>query len=218
MNTTLATPPPPPTQDTTLEWWTKMGEQIVRTYRTTDKALETCQWEIGDWLVTGETGFGKKAYDEAERITGFERASLYNIVWVVRKFPRVPNSLRSETNLTWSHFKELARIQDEKFREIVLEEVNDGLPHSVREVREMVDTQLKSLKKLTRSGGKPRPPQTKIYQRILFAKERKRFKQLAQAKGKAPDQLLREIVHEYLVAHKDELATKSKRARKVGSS
>src|SRR2546428_678779 len=101
---TESKPPVIGNQPLDFETWKENGARHFHNLQMTEKTLETNRWEIGDWLVQGEGEFGKKAYEEAQRISGWERESLYNVVWVVKKFPTI--SLRSETGLKWSHFKE----------------------------------------------------------------------------------------------------------------
>ena len=189
--------------------WKQRGSDLVdevKKYVKAAEAHEVTQWGIGDWLLQGEDGLGEfKMYEEAERITGFERNYLYTVVWVVKRFPP---SLRKENALRWSHFKELARIPDEQIREQVLVRVGDGFDHSVRDVRLLVDQELKKLEQQKRSGKQPRP-QKEVYLRVpLSLDEHKQVKQLAKAEGKRPETLLQGIVRSYLVAHKDEISAK----------
>ncbi len=111
--------------------WKEHGLNLVRELRTTihnlrvaRTAVESEQWKFGEWILEGDRAYGEKAYDVAEKLTGWKRETLYNVVWVVRRFSS--SSLRSEAILSWSHFKELARIKDDQDRERVLEKVSDG--------------------------------------------------------------------------------------------
>jgi hypothetical protein len=81
--------------------WIEFGQSIVKEH-------SPVQWEIGRWLVTGENLYGKKAYREAESLTGYSRRTLYDLVWVVRQV-----SLRNE-DLSWSHHKAVAHLAKEK--------------------------------------------------------------------------------------------------------
>jgi len=163
-------------------------------------ALDDSRWAIGDWLVEGEKQFGEKAYEEAEQITGWERGSLYNVVWVVKRF-REP-SLRSETSLKWSHFKELARIQDENGREELLRQFNDGFAHSVINVRSRVDEVVKKLRE-RKGPEKEKTQKSFVYLQVsLKPDDRDQVKRLAKAANLDSDVFLRNIVEEYLERRK----------------
>lgn len=217
MTTTLVVPAEPQLlsdQRPNFEAWRRKGEELVRSLKTAKNAVEMNQWGIGDWLVRGEKDFGKKAYDEAEQITGLERESLYNIVWVVKKFPI---SLRSETGLKWSHFKELARISDENVREEVLGQLNDGFPHPVVAVRERVDA---VLRKLANNKGPQREtkPKTWVYLQVSMKPDlRDVVKSYARAKRTHPDVLLRKIVTEYFEVHRRDIEATIKRKNLRGA-
>jgi hypothetical protein len=178
-----------------LETWKKEGAALLRNLHQTQSNFEIDRWAIGDWLVAGEDQFGDKAYGEAEQITGWERGSLYNIVWVTRQFPI---SLRSETGLKWSHFKELARIKDDKVRVDLVQKLNDGFPRSVIKIRAQVDSALKMLREHDRTP-KPKRDKTVVHLRISVKREdRDLIKRLARAEGKTPEVFLRGIVLEHL--------------------
>jgi hypothetical protein len=67
-------------------------------------------WWIGDWLRYGTAKFGEK-YTAAARITGYDRHTLENMVYVASCYEF---SLRRE-NLTWSHhFLVAALAPDER--------------------------------------------------------------------------------------------------------
>jgi hypothetical protein len=76
-------------------------------------AIGRCsQWWIGDWVRYGNSKWGEK-YVEAARVTGYDVASLRNMVWVASRFDL---SLRSDT-LTWSHHVLLAPLEPEEQRQ-----------------------------------------------------------------------------------------------------
>jgi hypothetical protein len=210
--TTLATPTEPRFPivggQQSFDTWKRNGEALFRRLEATEEAHETSQWAIGDWLVKGEKNFGEtKAYATAEQITGWVRGTLYNVVSVVRRFPTP--SLRSETKLRWSHFKELARIKDDKKRVEVLEEFADGFEHSVWDVRERVD---KVLEKPAGSGKAARNG-AGFLRTSLKENQRKIFKALANKKGKTTDELLRSIVLKYIEEHKKDIEPKAQKPR-----
>jgi len=187
-----------------FETWKKDGSRRFHSLQTTAKALETDRWAIGDWLIEGEEEFGKKAYEEAEQITGWERGTLYNVVWVVRRFRTL--SLRSETGLKWSHFKELARIEDEQAREVLLRQFNDGFQHSVLDVRSSVDSFLRKLSE-KKDSEKVKPKKSFVYLQVsLKPNDRDLVKLLAKAERKKPELFLRDIVLEYFDRNKKDVA------------
>src|SRR5712671_1261351 len=92
--------------------WKNEGVQLWSEFCGNEKRVESSQWDIGDWILRGMEHFEKeKVYEEAERIFKFDREYLQTVVWVVKRFP-ADSSLRKETNLKWSHFKELAYIRE----------------------------------------------------------------------------------------------------------
>jgi hypothetical protein len=179
-----------------FETWKQEGADLVRSFEDNKNAVETDQWAIGDWLLDGETKFGEKAYAEAEQITGWVRGHLYNVVWVTRRFPTP--SLRSETGLKWSHFKELARIEDENVRIELLQSFNDGFPHSVLKVRSQVDAVLEKMSK-PNSPKDPKTTKSFVYMRVsLKPNVRNLIQRLAKEERKTPEVFLRNVVQQYL--------------------
>ena len=205
MTTTLAPPTESqsPVEAKPFEAWRQKGEELFITLQLKEDAYETSQWDIGDWLLKGEDTlkFGKKAYEAAQQITGWERGTLYNVVSVVRRFQ--DPSLRSETVLRWSHFKELARIEDAAKRLEVLDKMDDGFPKTVLQVRDAVD------KVIEKKPAKQRHSAPKAFylHTSLKKEERYLFKALAKKRKKTPDQLLRSIVLEFIKKHEEEVAT-----------
>jgi hypothetical protein len=193
-----------------LETWKRRGVDLLVNLQATHARLEGDQWAIGDWLVEGADQFKEKAYDEAVKITGFTRGSLYTIVWVTRRFSDI--SLRSETELKWSHFKELARITDENTRTEVLTRFSDGFSHSVVKVREHVDSVLKKTKENPKDTDENKPF---VYLRVaLEPAQHALIKSLAEQKGETPHEFLSSIVHQYLKTKKRPKGSKSLRRSK----
>src|SRR5215471_15486489 len=208
MTTTLVVPtephvgPLPNNQEPVFQTWKVEGERLVGKLNSSKDAYENSQWAVGDWLVDGEKKFGEKAYKTAEEITGWKRGTLYNIVWVVKSFPTP--SLRSETDLKWSHFKELAELP-EGSREEALQHFNDGFPHSVRDIRIYVDSVLRKVTE-RKEPERPGSPKNFVYLQVsLKPNVRDLVKKYAKAKGKHPDVLLREIVTEYFKKNKPDI-------------
>ena len=210
MTTTLVRPteshfPEVSSRHLDFDTWAEKGEKLVGDFRTKDAALEMDQWKIGDWIVQGVDNdkFEKQqVYDKAMRITGFDREYLQTVVWVVRRFPN--SSLRKESTLKWSHFKEMAYLKNDKTRETVFEKFSDGLPHSVREVRECVLQRLAEPKE----GGSGKKRKLKyVYMRVEFTSaHRTQIEQLAKAKRTTPEVLLRKIIEEYFQENKKDIS------------
>lgn len=86
-------------------------------------------WWIGDWVRYGTARYGTK-YSAAERVTGYDRQTLMNMVYVATRF----EISRRRENLSWSHHAEVAPLdeqgQDRWLNRAVLERL------SVRDLRE----------------------------------------------------------------------------------
>lgn len=83
-------------EDATVETWQQLGVLLF--------SLEgSIQWLIGDWIINGETQWGQ-TYDEMERISGRENATLRDYVYVSR---HVQLSVRTD-NLSFGHHKLVA--------------------------------------------------------------------------------------------------------------
>lgn len=219
MTTNVLTPteshsPDVRSQHLSFDTWKERGEKLVGDFQKQDAALDMDQWDIGDWIVQGVDKFAeqkgkKQVYDEAMRITGFDLGYLQTVVWVVRRFP--DSSLRKESTLKWSHFKEMAYLKDDKTRESVLDKFSDGLPHSVREVRECV------LHELAKPKGGPSRKQRDVkyvYMRVEFTRvHRMQIKQLARARRTTPDVLVREIIDYYWRNNKTKISGALKKAK-----
>jgi hypothetical protein len=201
MTTLVAVPTetlPPVADSHPFEVWEQEGQDLFLRLQRTEAAHELSQWEIGDWLHKGvkekpraEQG---RAYDAAERITGWSRATLHNIVSVVGRFPT--DSLRSETTLKWSHFKELARIPDETKRFKLLDEFSDGLPHSVEDVRTRVNTIVRQEE--NQDKGKKDKNKPLVIRLFLKQDDWNHLRNLADAEGKEPEDYLTGIVKDHL--------------------
>lgn len=77
--------------------WADVGRRIISVNNATT-------WAIADWLHEGEWRYGQGSiYDEAMRITGYERQTLMNIALVAGKF----NFSRRRENLSFSHHAEV---------------------------------------------------------------------------------------------------------------
>ncbi len=73
---------------------------------TLGRAGRRLRWYVGDWLIYGEArGYiARDRYDRAEELTGYSRATLWDLAWVARA---VESSRRRE-ELSWAHHREVA--------------------------------------------------------------------------------------------------------------
>ena len=85
-----------------FEEWKKVGTQL-------GKQSNASQWNIADWLVKGEAIIAskKKRYDEAEKITGMERATLQDMASVAKN---IKISVRNE-KLTFFHHRLVRKMK-----------------------------------------------------------------------------------------------------------
>lgn len=83
-------------ENTREEDWVDLGNALF-------KLESASQWLIGDWLNFGERKY-KKTYKEIAKKTGYDENSLYQFVWVCRKFDF---SIRIE-NLFFGHHQLVA--------------------------------------------------------------------------------------------------------------
>jgi hypothetical protein len=82
-----------------IQAWREQG-------RTLAKADSARQFDIGDWLLTGEVTLGRKLYDEARTIfRGYTRGSLKQFAYVARQCPA---SIRIYDTLGFAHYQLVA--------------------------------------------------------------------------------------------------------------
>jgi hypothetical protein len=84
--------------DLPYEEWLRHGSRI-------GLAARSSGWWLGDWLRYGESRYGTK-YTAASRITGYDRQTLMNMVYVTA---RIDSSRRRE-KLSFSHHAEVASL------------------------------------------------------------------------------------------------------------
>jgi len=92
-----------------FEEWQQIGQRF-------GEATKRFSWALGDWLVYGGTNYKKRIsaemYEEAERTTGVDRASLLALATVCRRIPmekRLPH-------LSFEHHQAVASIANEEAR------------------------------------------------------------------------------------------------------
>jgi hypothetical protein len=105
-------------------------------------------WWLGDWLRFGNAAYGER-YGPAARITGYDRQSLMNMVYVAS---RVEPSRRRD-KLSWSHHAEVAAFEPAQQDEWLDRAERDRF--SVRCLREALRTERRALKA---EAGEDRSP------------------------------------------------------------
>ena len=92
-----------------FEEWQQIGQRF-------GEATKRFSWALGDWLVYGGTNYKKRLsaemFEEAEKTTGVDRASLLNLATVCRRIPmekRIPH-------LSFEHHQAVASIANEESR------------------------------------------------------------------------------------------------------
>jgi hypothetical protein len=96
-------------------------------------------WWLGDWLRFGNAAYGER-YAAAARLTGYDRQSLMNMVYVASRF----ESSRRREKLSWSHHAEIAAVEPAEQDEWLDRAERDQL--SVRCLREAMRTQRRAVK------------------------------------------------------------------------
>ena len=170
----------------TLKFWKDVGRAI-------EKEHGDYRWKIGDWLLAGDKEFGKKAYKEAVAITGYKKATLYDLARVAK---RVPPSVRTE-DLSWNHHRAVEELDREAQKDWLRQA--SAVPLSVVALR-------KAIKRQPLPGYPPRPitgnqgnGERVRYLRVeLIEADIKIVGKLAEARKVTPGELLREIVVQHL--------------------
>jgi hypothetical protein len=92
-----------------FEEWQQIGQRF-------GEATKRFSWALGDWLVYGGANYKKRLsaemFEEAEKNTGVDRASLLNLATVCRRIPmekRIPH-------LSFEHHQAVASIANEESR------------------------------------------------------------------------------------------------------
>lgn len=84
------------------EQWAEMGRRIVG-------IGNAYQWWLAEWMIFGDSNF-ENAYEDAERITGLERQTLYNIASVAGRI----DYFRIRRTLSFKHHSVVAPLDDEE--------------------------------------------------------------------------------------------------------
>jgi hypothetical protein len=66
-------------------------------------------WWLGDWIRYGNAKFGEK-YTRATSITGYDRQTLMNMVYVASRF----DVSRRREKLSWSHHEVLSALSEDE--------------------------------------------------------------------------------------------------------
>jgi hypothetical protein len=94
-------------------------------------AGRSAAWWIGDWVRYGTARYGSK-YAGATRVTGYDRQTLMNMVYVATRF----QISRRRENLSWSHHAELAARDIEEQERWLNHATAERL--SVRDLRDLL--------------------------------------------------------------------------------
>jgi hypothetical protein len=81
-----------------LAEWSRAGQRLAVMNRSSP-------WWVGDWIRYGNEKFGEK-YSRATSITGYDRQTLMNMVYVASNF----EISRRRESLSWSHHESLAAL------------------------------------------------------------------------------------------------------------
>lgn len=171
----------------TLKIWKDAGRSI-------EKEHGDYRWKVGDWLLAGERQFGKKAYKEAVAITGYKRATLYDLARVAK---RVHSSVRTE-DLSWNHHRAVEELGDREAQKEWL--------RNARAANWTVVAFRKAIKRQPLPGHPPKPiavsegngKQTRYLRVCLVEADIKVVGKLAEARNVTPGELLSEAVVQYL--------------------
>jgi hypothetical protein len=124
--------------------WVSEGENLAKKNNKT-------QWDLGDWLLIGERRLLTKAYRHAVKITGLAKATLWDIKGVAHFFHEETPSRRRELRLSWSHHKELKKVnKDEEFlNNLKVSAAEKGW--SVKKLRDKIEEKLNADKPAART-------------------------------------------------------------------
>lgn len=125
-------------RDLACDEWLRQGSRL-------GVAGRNSSWWIGDWLRYGTARYGTK-YSAAVRITGCDRQTLMNMVYVATRF----EISRRRENLSWSHHGELASLE--------IDDQECWLDHAAAErlsVRDLRD-ELSTIHRAEGRRGRPR--------------------------------------------------------------
>lgn len=112
--------------DLQYEDWLRYGSRL-------GLAGRNAAWWVGDWVRYGTGRYGSK-YAAAARVTGYDRQTLMNYVYVATRF----EFSRRRENLSWSHHAELAALELEAQEKWLDRSERERL--TVRDLREAVSS------------------------------------------------------------------------------
>jgi hypothetical protein len=120
--------------------WLRQGSRL-------GLAGRNAAWWIGDWLQYGTARYGTK-YSAAARVTGYDRQTLMNMVYVAGRF----EFSRRREDLSWSHHAELASLEAEQQERWLDHAERERL--SVRDLREELATKVPGRRRRGRPRGR----------------------------------------------------------------
>lgn len=110
--------------------WAEIGEELGRAHLAS-------AWWIGDWINYGENAgyVSREKYDEAERITGMKRKTLWNYASFCRQF----ESSRRREDLSAQHHDAVRGLPPTKQDEVLDAAASDGLTiHETRSLARVI--------------------------------------------------------------------------------
>jgi hypothetical protein len=122
-------------------------EEWLRQGSTFGVAGRNARWWLGDWLRYGATRYGTK-YTAAVRVTGYDRQTLMNLVYVATRF----EISRRRENLSWSHHAELAAVDPQEQEHWLDRAITDKF--SVRDLREELTSVRRTSGSASASSGR----------------------------------------------------------------
>ncbi len=149
---TASTPLPRPAgpRDLKRVSWVPLGELGLREWAEVGRRIgsvgRNIQWLLGDWIAYGNEKFGER-YARASKISGYDRQTLMNMVYVATHFP----ASRRRENLSWSHHEALAALESEEQERWLDQAVQHRW--SVFDLRTMLRVSRKESRELAVGGG-----------------------------------------------------------------
>jgi hypothetical protein len=110
--------------DLAYDEWLRQGARL-------GLAGRSAGWWVGDWVHYGTARYGSK-YTAAARVTGYDRQTLMNMVYVATRF----DFSRRRENLSWSHHAQLAALEVEQQELWLNRALEEKL--SVRDLRDLL--------------------------------------------------------------------------------
>lgn len=178
----------------TLKSW---GQKVARLFEEGNESrrkIDSIAWKIGDELISGENQFKEAAMEEAVRVTGKSKSTLWDFMRVARTFPR--DASRRIASLSWSHHKEVANHlpgQEKQDKEKQDKALAEAVQRKLSVDRFRAKLENKENQREKREEEK-RFGQVKWVRIPVGPEIAKVLKRLGNVSGQRPDQILSDIV------------------------